>query len=271
VSSHDPCRLRPDRPRRCATRPVPRPGLRGPVHSQRARPETDGPRIFALARRDSDTQTGSPVPDATASIAMFAIAAHADEREAHVREVERSGQNLPEGSYGRRNRQAIAARETRVAPRAPRRRARLLRRDRARHRVRAARARPGIRSPERPATGRSSLSKRPANPYQTIADRAVTRCQPHGGWAMSERYVRSGDSEFTPAEEPFVINPRSRADMVRPIRGPDWLVSLSSRHPGSGKRGSPIRIGGVPPGNGGPGGLCKTLLLLANGSPPGMY
>ena len=48
---------------------------------------------------------------------MFAIAAHADEREAHVREVEQSGQNLPEGSYGRRNRQAIAARETRVATR----------------------------------------------------------------------------------------------------------------------------------------------------------
>jgi hypothetical protein len=53
----------------------------------------------------------------TANIAMFAIAAHADEREAHLREVERSGQNLPEGSYGRRNRQAIAARETRVAAR----------------------------------------------------------------------------------------------------------------------------------------------------------
>jgi hypothetical protein len=48
---------------------------------------------------------------------MFAIAAHADEREAHVREVERSGQNLPEGSYGRRNRQAIAARDARVAAR----------------------------------------------------------------------------------------------------------------------------------------------------------
>ena len=48
---------------------------------------------------------------------MFAIAAHADEREAHVREVERSGRSLPEGSYGRRNRQAIAARETRVATR----------------------------------------------------------------------------------------------------------------------------------------------------------
>ena len=54
---------------------------------------------------------------ATANIALFAIAAHADEREAHVREVERSSQNLPEGSYGRRNRQAIAARETRIADR----------------------------------------------------------------------------------------------------------------------------------------------------------
>ena len=48
---------------------------------------------------------------------MFAIAAHADEREAHLREVERYGADLPEGSYGRRNRQAIAARETRVAAR----------------------------------------------------------------------------------------------------------------------------------------------------------
>jgi hypothetical protein len=53
----------------------------------------------------------------TANIALFAIAAHADEREAHVREVERSGHALPEDSYGRRNRQAIAARETRVANR----------------------------------------------------------------------------------------------------------------------------------------------------------
>ncbi len=90
----------------------------GRVHPQQAWPETDGPRILALARRDAETQTVSLVLDATtANIAMFAIAAHADEREAHVREVERSGQNLPEGSYGRRNRQAIAARETRVATR----------------------------------------------------------------------------------------------------------------------------------------------------------
>ena len=48
---------------------------------------------------------------------MFAIAAHADEREAHIREVQLHGQTLPEGSYGRRNRQAIATRETRMAAR----------------------------------------------------------------------------------------------------------------------------------------------------------
>ena len=90
----------------------------GRVHPEQAWPDTDGPRILALARRDPDTQMVSLVLDATtANIAMFAIAAHADEREAHVREVERSGRNLPEGSYGRRNRQAIAARETRVAAR----------------------------------------------------------------------------------------------------------------------------------------------------------
>jgi hypothetical protein len=85
---------------------------------QQAWPETDGPRITALARHDLGTGTVTLVLDATtASIAMFALAAHADEREAHIREVERSGASLPEGSYGRRNRQAIAARETRIAAR----------------------------------------------------------------------------------------------------------------------------------------------------------
>ena len=34
---------------------------------------------------------------------------------AHIREVERLSASLPEGSYGRRNRRTIAARETRVA------------------------------------------------------------------------------------------------------------------------------------------------------------
>ena len=62
-------------------------------------PETAGPRITALARHDPDTGTVTLVLDATtASVAMFALAAHADEREAHVREVERSGRSLPEGS-----------------------------------------------------------------------------------------------------------------------------------------------------------------------------
>jgi hypothetical protein len=90
----------------------------GQVHPEQAWPDRDGPRILALARRDPDTQMVSLVLDATtANIAMFAITAHADEREAHVREVERSGRSLPEGSYGRRNRQAIAARETRVTAR----------------------------------------------------------------------------------------------------------------------------------------------------------
>ena len=90
----------------------------GRVHPQQAWPDTDGPRILALARRDPETHTVSLVlDDTTANIALFAIAAHADEREAHIREVERSGQNLPEGSYGRRNREAIAARETRVTAR----------------------------------------------------------------------------------------------------------------------------------------------------------
>ena len=90
----------------------------GRVHPEQAWPDNDGPRILALARRDLETQTVSLVlDDTTANVAMFAIAAHADEREAHVREVERSGRSLPEESYGRRNRQAIAARETRVAAR----------------------------------------------------------------------------------------------------------------------------------------------------------
>ena len=64
------------------------------------------------ARRSASSLTPPP-PD----IATFAIAAHADEREAHIREVEQFGQSLPEGSYGRHNRQAIAARETRIAAR----------------------------------------------------------------------------------------------------------------------------------------------------------
>lgn len=81
-----------------------------------ARPDAGEQQPLAVARHDPHTCTITLILDAsTANIAMFAIAAHAEEREAHVREVERYGRTLPEGSYGRRNRQAIAARETQVA------------------------------------------------------------------------------------------------------------------------------------------------------------
>ena len=85
---------------------------------ERAWPDTEAPRPLALAGRNPETQTVTLVLDTTtANAVLFAIAAHADEREAHIREVERYGQTLPEDSYGRRNRQAIAARETRVTTR----------------------------------------------------------------------------------------------------------------------------------------------------------
>jgi hypothetical protein len=90
----------------------------GRTRPEPAWPETDGPRITTLARHDPETGTVTIVLDGTTtSIAMFALAAHADEREAHIREVELFGSRLPDGSYGQRNRQAIAARETRVATR----------------------------------------------------------------------------------------------------------------------------------------------------------
>jgi hypothetical protein len=38
-------------------------------------------------------------PEGSADRALLAIAAHADESEAHVREVDRFSQNLPKGSY----------------------------------------------------------------------------------------------------------------------------------------------------------------------------
>ncbi len=115
----------------------------GRVHPQQAWPETDGPRILALARRDPETQTVSLVLDATtANIAMFAIAAHADEREAHVREVERSGQQPARRLL--RPPQPPGHRRPRDPGRGPpaSRRAGLPHGHRARHRVHAARAHP---------------------------------------------------------------------------------------------------------------------------------
>jgi hypothetical protein len=86
--------------------------------SRQAEQDTGGPGITALARHDHGSQTVTLVLDAaTANIAMYAITAHAQEREAHLREVQLHAQDLPEGSYGRRNRQAITDRETRVTTR----------------------------------------------------------------------------------------------------------------------------------------------------------
>jgi hypothetical protein len=81
-------------------------------------PDTGGQEPIVLARRDLDSRTITLIMDTTtANIAMHAIATHAGDREAHVREVEQYGLGLHKDSYGRRNRQAIAARETRIAAR----------------------------------------------------------------------------------------------------------------------------------------------------------
>jgi hypothetical protein len=86
--------------------------------SPQAEQGTDGPGITALARHDPASQTVTLVLDAaTANIAIYAITACAQEREAHLREVQLYSQELPEGSYGRRNRQAITDRETRITTR----------------------------------------------------------------------------------------------------------------------------------------------------------
>ena len=48
--------------------------------------EADGRQIIALAQANPGSRTVSLILDeATAGIALFAVAAHADEREAHVR------------------------------------------------------------------------------------------------------------------------------------------------------------------------------------------
>jgi hypothetical protein len=60
---------------------------------KQAWPETDGPWIIVLAGREPESQTVSLILNATT--AVFAITAHADEREAQVREVEQFGLKAP--------------------------------------------------------------------------------------------------------------------------------------------------------------------------------
>ena len=84
-------------------------------HPGQARPATL-PQITARAGRSSGT-VSLTLDEATANLVIYAIAADAGDREAHAREVEQFGRGLPEGSYGRRNREVIAAHEMHAAQR----------------------------------------------------------------------------------------------------------------------------------------------------------
>jgi len=95
-------------------------GLRDRVRQRNGQPDHGRqetlPKVTARASRSS--RTVSITLDATtANIVIFAITACAGDREAHAREVEQFGRGLPEGSYGRQNREAIAAREMHAAQR----------------------------------------------------------------------------------------------------------------------------------------------------------
>jgi hypothetical protein len=86
--------------------------------SGQASPDIDGPLTTILARHDPHSQITVLVLDSvTANAAIYAIAAHADEREAHLRRVQLHRQNLPESSYTGTNRPIATDRDTRIAAR----------------------------------------------------------------------------------------------------------------------------------------------------------
>jgi hypothetical protein len=87
----------------------------GDTQQRHARPETL-PKVTARASQGS-REVSLTLDATTANIVIYAIAAYAGDREAHAREVEQVGRRLPEGSYGRRNREVIAAREMHTAQR----------------------------------------------------------------------------------------------------------------------------------------------------------
>jgi hypothetical protein len=81
-------------------------------------PDHNARHLIAMARHDPGSQTVSLLLDATtANAAIHAISTQAAEREARTREIQHYSQSLPEDSYGRRNRDTIAARETRITTR----------------------------------------------------------------------------------------------------------------------------------------------------------
>jgi hypothetical protein len=90
----------------------------GQAQPEPASADSGGQQFTVIARRDPASRTVSLIlDDTTANIAIHAIAVSAADREAHTREITQYAQNLPENSYGRHNRQAIAARETRITAR----------------------------------------------------------------------------------------------------------------------------------------------------------
>lgn len=85
---------------------------------EQAQRNPDRQPVTAIARRDPANRTVSLLlDDTTANMAIHAIAVNAADREAHMREVAHSAENLPQNTYGRLNRQEIAAREMRIATR----------------------------------------------------------------------------------------------------------------------------------------------------------
>ena len=112
-------RLRPDRPRRRDPRPVPRPGPARPRPpraglARHRRPPDPGP--GPPGPRDPDRQPSSWTPPPPTSPCSPSPRTPTSGRPTSARSSGPAS-NLPEGSYGRRNRQAIAARETRIAAR----------------------------------------------------------------------------------------------------------------------------------------------------------
>jgi hypothetical protein len=69
-----------------------------------------------MARSDDVTRAVTFVLDSNlADAAVHAIKIDAMAREARIRQIRQQAENLAEGSYGRDNRDAIAARETQIA------------------------------------------------------------------------------------------------------------------------------------------------------------
>lgn len=94
--------------------------LRERVAASRADPEQgrahrQPPEPVAIAHHDDTSQTVILILDKlTADAAIHAVTGSALEREARIRRTRQASQNYPEGSYGKDNREAVIARETRI-------------------------------------------------------------------------------------------------------------------------------------------------------------